>query len=93
MALSISACASRSGTASSKGSIQRRTFMSVDERRLKTESRIAAAMFVFEVLGTWRSSSAVTILTCCRWTEADTGSADVVNDDRVQFLRASLSRP
>ena len=75
----------------SRGSIQRGTFMSEDERRLKTASRMAVATSAFEARGTWRSASGVTTVTSfSRGVEADAGRADVVDDDGVEVLAVEL---
>ena len=85
-------CARPSGAASSRGSIQRRTFMSVDERRLKTASRIAAGdLGPSTARGTCRSSSGGDDPDLVvGGVEADAGAADVVDDDGVEVLAGEL---
>ena len=68
--------------------------MSFDERRLKTASRIAAAIFALDAFGTCRSSLGRDDPDfVVGGLEADAGSADVVNDDRVEFLPRELVAP
>ena len=55
---------------------------------------MAAAIRPLDALGTCRSSSAVTIQTSLSGgLEADSGPADVVNDDRIEFLTRELVAP
>ena len=68
--------------------------MSVDERRLKTASRMAAAILRLGrlrhvLLAVGRDDPDLVV----GGLEADAGAADVVNDDRVEFLARELVAP
>ena len=67
--------------------------MLFDERRLKTASRIAAAIRPLDAFGTCCSPSAVTISTSLSEDQADPGAAYVIHDHGVEFLAASFPRP
>ena len=67
------------------------TFRVVDERRLKTVSRMADATSAFVARGTWRSVSPVTIVTSLSpASKPMPGDGDVVDHDGVELLAREL---
>ena len=93
-AVSISACARRSGTASSRGSIQRRTFVSFDERAAQDGVEDGGGdRRPWTPSARARSPSAVTIETSLSAASKPIPAPlDVIDDDGVEVLALRASR-